>query len=44
LLRKISDNTHIGRLHEVYESATNVHLVLERVDGGELFDFIRNAG
>ena len=28
----------------MYESATNVHLVLERVDGGELFDFIRNAG
>jgi len=34
----------VARLYEIYESPTNVHLILERVDGGELFDHIKDHG
>ena len=43
-MRKIQDNTHTARLYEVFESPNNVHLILERVDGVELFDHIKNVG
>ncbi|XP_025078236.1 calcium/calmodulin-dependent protein kinase type IV-like isoform X2 [Pomacea canaliculata] len=38
------DNPHIIRLKEVYESTTQIFLVLELVTGGELFDRIVSRG
>nr|XP_002128230.1 calcium/calmodulin-dependent protein kinase type IV-like [Ciona intestinalis]XP_009858323.1 calcium/calmodulin-dependent protein kinase type IV-like [Ciona intestinalis] len=35
---------HIIKLFDIYESGTNVYLVLERVTGGELFDRIVSRG
>eukprot|EP00929_Paragymnodinium_shiwhaense_P061395 TRINITY_DN30660_c0_g1_i1.p1 TRINITY_DN30660_c0_g1~~TRINITY_DN30660_c0_g1_i1.p1 ORF type:complete len:632 (-),score=127.43 TRINITY_DN30660_c0_g1_i1:99-1994(-) len=32
------DHPHIGRLFDVYESTDNIHLVMECLAGGELFD------
>lgn len=43
LLRKL-DHENIIKLHEVYESSNNVHLVLEHLNGGELFERIRKQG
>mmetsp|Transcript_117545 Transcript_117545/g.333109 ORF Transcript_117545/g.333109 Transcript_117545/m.333109 type:complete len:569 (-) Transcript_117545:138-1844(-) len=34
------DHPHIGRLHDVYESETLCHMVMEHLEGGELFDRI----
>jgi len=31
-------------MHEVFESENNVHMILERVEGGELFEKIRSSG
>jgi calcium/calmodulin-dependent protein kinase I len=42
-LRKL-DHENIIKLWEVYESMNNVHLVLEHLNGGELFDRIRQKG
>jgi hypothetical protein len=32
------DHPHIVRLHRVYDEGSVMHLVMERLDGGELFD------
>ncbi len=42
-MRKL-DHENIIKLHEVYESRNNVHLVLEHLSGGELFERIRQRG
>jgi len=31
-------------LHEVYESENNIHLILEYLNGGELFERIKKNG
>jgi serine/threonine protein kinase len=43
LLRKL-DHDNIIKLIEVYESMDNVHMVLEHLNGGELFERIREKG
>ena len=43
ILRHLS-HPNIIKLYEVYESEEYVHLVLEYVKGGELFDHIQNKG
>jgi serine/threonine protein kinase len=43
LLRKL-DHPNIIKLVEVYESLNNIHLVLEHLNGGELFERIRQKG
>ncbi len=43
LLRKL-DHENIIKLYEVYESKNNIHLVLEHLSGGELFERIRQKG
>ena len=43
LLRKL-DHQNIITLREVYESQNNVHIILEYLHGGELFDRIKNNG
>jgi len=42
-LRKLSHESII-HLYEVYESQNNIHLVLEYLDGGELFERIKSQG
>ena len=43
ILRQITHD-HIIRLNEVYESDTYIHLVLEYLEGGELFERIKSKG
>mmetsp|Transcript_3907 Transcript_3907/g.2891 ORF Transcript_3907/g.2891 Transcript_3907/m.2891 type:complete len:235 (-) Transcript_3907:477-1181(-) len=43
LLRKLS-HENIILLHEVFESQNNIHLVLEYLHGGELFERIKKNG
>ena len=43
LLRKL-EHENIIKLHEVYESQKNIHLVLEYLHGGELFERIKKTG
>lgn len=38
------DHENIIKLFEVYESEQNVHLILEYLQGGELFQRIKNKG
>jgi calcium-dependent protein kinase len=38
------DHPNIVKLYEVYEDAKYLHLVMEKCDGGELFDRIFAAG
>jgi len=43
ILRKIK-HQNVIKLFEVYEDETHVHLVMEYLMGGELFNHIKNAG
>lgn len=43
LLRRL-DHENIIHLHEVYESENNIHLILEYLNGGELFERIKKNG
>jgi serine/threonine protein kinase len=43
ILRKI-DHPNVIKLHEVYESDLYVHLVLEYLKGGELFQKLQSKG
>jgi calcium-dependent protein kinase len=43
LLRRL-DHENIIKLIEVFESINNIHLVLEHLNGGELFERIREKG
>lgn len=36
------DNPYIIKLYEVYESTKYIHLVLDYLDGGELFERIKS--
>jgi calcium-dependent protein kinase len=38
------DHPNIVKLYEVYEDAKYLHLVMEKCDGGELFDRIFAIG
>lgn len=40
-MRKIRDFSNVIEMFEVYESEKNVHLVMELVQGGELFERIK---
>ena len=35
---------HIIKLYQVIETATDIYLVMEYIDGGELFDYIVQRG
>ncbi len=41
---KLFRHPHIIRLYEVIETPTEIFLVMEYVDGGELFDYIVSRG
>jgi len=44
IMKKVGDHPNILKLYEVYETAKHLHLVLELVTGGELFDKIVQRG
>jgi len=41
---KLMDHDHVLKLYDVIETATKLYLVLELVEGGELFDYIIKYG
>jgi len=43
-MMKLMNHPNIMRLYDVYESEKDLFLVLEYVEGGELFDFLVNRG
>ncbi|KAK5584737.1 hypothetical protein RB653_006354 [Dictyostelium firmibasis] len=44
IMKKVGDHPNILKLYEVYETTKHLHLVLELVTGGELFDKIVQRG
>ncbi|KAG6336391.1 hypothetical protein ID866_2711 [Astraeus odoratus] len=44
ILMKLMDHPNILRLYDVFQGDRELYLVLEYVEGGELFDFIVNRG
>jgi serine/threonine protein kinase len=43
-MMKLMDHPNIMRIYDVYEGGKELYLVLEYVEGGELFDFLVNRG
>lgn len=43
-IMRACDHPNVIKLYEVYEAEKHVHLVMEVLDGGELFNRIRNKG
>ena len=43
VLKKL-DHPNIIKLYEVFESEQNIHLLMEHLDGGELFERIKEKG
>lgn len=43
-IMRACDHPSVIKLYEVYEADKHVHLVMEVLDGGELFNRIRNKG
>ena len=43
-MMKLMNHPNIMRIYDVYEGANELFLVLEYVEGGELFDFLVNRG
>jgi BR serine/threonine kinase len=41
---KLLDHQHVLRLYDVYETSKYLFLVLEHVEGGELFDYLVKKG
>ena len=37
---KLLDHEHLNKLHDIYDKKLYYYLVLEKMDGGELFDYI----
>jgi serine/threonine-protein kinase HSL1 (negative regulator of Swe1 kinase) len=44
VVMKLIDHPNIMRLHDVWETSTDLYLVLEYVQGGELFDYMCTKG
>lgn len=44
LMMKLMDHPNIMRLYDVWESDKDLYLILEYVEGGELFDYLVNRG
>lgn len=43
ILRKL-DHLHIIKLYEIFEDTKHVHLVMELLEGGEMYERIRHKG
>ena len=44
VVMKLIDHPNIMRLYDVWETSTELYLILEYIQGGELFDYICNKG
>ncbi|KAL1747950.1 Pkinase-domain-containing protein [Schizophyllum fasciatum] len=44
VVMKLTDHPNVLRLYDVWETSTDLYLILEYVQGGELFDHICNHG
>ncbi|KAH9852188.1 Pkinase-domain-containing protein [Lenzites betulinus] len=44
VIMKLIDHPNIMRLYDVWETSTELYLILEYVEGGELFDYLCNKG
>ncbi|GBE86559.1 Pkinase-domain-containing protein [Sparassis crispa] len=44
VIMKLIEHPNIMRLHDVWETSTELYLILEYVEGGELFDYLCNKG
>ena len=40
-MRKIEEHKNVIKMHEVYESENNIYLVLDHLQGGELYERIK---
>ncbi|OCH86506.1 Pkinase-domain-containing protein [Obba rivulosa] len=43
-MMKLMDHPNIMRIYDVYEGEKELYLILEYIEGGELFDFLVNRG
>ncbi|KAJ5078623.1 serine/threonine-protein kinase brsk2-like protein [Anaeramoeba ignava] len=41
---KLLSHPHVLKLHDVYESSSHLYLVMEHLEGGELFDYLITKG
>lgn len=44
VIMKLIDHPNIMRLYDVWETSTELYLILEYIEGGELFDYLCNRG
>ncbi|KAG1785573.1 Pkinase-domain-containing protein [Suillus plorans] len=44
VIMKLIDHPNIMRLYDVWETSSELYLILEYVEGGELFDYLCNKG
>ncbi|KAI6024081.1 hypothetical protein PISMIDRAFT_13212, partial [Pisolithus microcarpus 441] len=44
VIMKLIDHPNILRLYDVWETHSDLYLILEYVEGGELFDYLCNKG
>ncbi|KAF9244666.1 Pkinase-domain-containing protein [Melanogaster broomeanus] len=44
VIMKLIEHPNIMRLYDVWETSTDLYLILEYVEGGELFDYLCNHG
>ena len=44
VIMKLIDHPNIMRLYDVWETSTDLYLIMEYVEGGELFDYLCNQG
>ncbi|KLO14368.1 Pkinase-domain-containing protein [Schizopora paradoxa] len=44
IMMKLMNHPNIVRIYDVFEGETELYLILEYVDGGELFDYLVNNG
>ncbi|EIW78367.1 Pkinase-domain-containing protein, partial [Coniophora puteana RWD-64-598 SS2] len=44
IMMRLMEHPNVLRIYDVYEGDTELYLVLEYVEGGELFDFLVNRG
>ena len=44
VIMKLIDHPNIMRLYDVWETSSDLYLILEYIEGGELFDYLCNKG
>ncbi|RDX78631.1 hypothetical protein CR513_41060, partial [Mucuna pruriens] len=44
IMQHLSENPNVVRIHETYEDASSVYLIMELCEGGDLFDKIEQKG